>query len=66
MGYHVSKQESERYAIVGGFASIVTLFIWVAGVVIANGFWSTLFAVFIPFWSFYLVVERLLIVAKII
>jgi len=34
---------------------------WIAGLVLAKGFWSTL-ACIIPFWSFYLVVERLMIV----
>jgi hypothetical protein len=33
---------------------------WIAGVVIAKGFWSTTFALFIPFWSWYLVVEQIL------
>ena len=32
---------------------------YVAGVVIAKGFWSTLIAIFIPLWSYYLVIERL-------
>jgi hypothetical protein len=33
---------------------------WVAGVVIAEGFWSTFCAIIIPFWSFYLVIERIM------
>lgn len=33
---------------------------WVSGIVIANGFWSTFFAVIIPFWAWYLVAEKLL------
>lgn len=40
---------------------VVRLFLlaaWIAGIVIANGFWSTLFAFFIPFWAWYLVIER--------
>lgn len=40
-----------------GFISAIG---WVAGVVIAKGFWSTLFAVCIPFWSWYLVIERVI------
>jgi hypothetical protein len=32
---------------------------WIAGIVIAKGFWSTTFAIFMPLWSYYLVVERL-------
>lgn len=31
---------------------------WTAGVVLAKGFWSTLFAVIFFPWAFYLVVER--------
>lgn len=31
---------------------------WVLGIVIAKGFWSTLFAVIFPFWSFYLFAEH--------
>lgn len=44
--------------------SIVSLFLltaWVAGVVIAQGFWSTFFAFFIPFWAYYLMVERFVV-----
>ena len=39
---------------------IIGVLIWIAGVVIAKGFWSTFFAVCIPFWSYYLVVELLI------
>lgn len=31
---------------------------WIAGIVLASGFWSTAFAMFIPLWAWYLVVER--------
>lgn len=34
--------------------------VWICGVVLANGFWSTLFAITIPFWSFYLVAEKIM------
>ena len=37
-------------------------FLWVAGVVIAEGFWSTFFSIIFPFWAYYLLVEKLLIV----
>lgn len=33
---------------------------WLAGIVLAAGFWSTLFAIFVPFWAWYLAVERAL------
>jgi len=35
--------------------------IWIAGIVIAKGFWSTFFAVLIPLWSYYLVIERIIL-----
>jgi len=38
---------------------LILLFAWIAGIVIAKGFWSTFFAVIIPLWSYYLVVERI-------
>jgi hypothetical protein len=34
---------------------------WIAGIVIAKGFWSTFFAVVIPFWGYYLVIEQLIV-----
>jgi hypothetical protein len=33
----------------------------IAGIVLAKGFWSTLFAVIIPLWSYYLVVEHIVL-----
>jgi len=33
---------------------------WIAGVVIAKGFWSTFFAIIFPFWAYYLILERLI------
>ena len=38
----------------------ITIPMWVAGIVIAQGFWSTLFAVIMPLWAWYLTVEKLL------
>ena len=35
----------------------VGVILWLMGIVLAKGFWSTLFAVFIPLWSWYLVAE---------
>lgn len=37
---------------------LVSVGVWVAGVVLAQGFWSTLFSIFVPFYAWYLVVER--------
>ena len=33
--------------------------LWIVGVVLAKGFWSTFFAVVFPFWGYYLVAEQL-------
>jgi hypothetical protein len=40
-------------------ARLILLFTWIAGIVIAQGFWSTFFAIFVPLWSYYLVIERI-------
>ena len=37
------------------------IFFWIAGVVLAKGFWWTLLAVFCPFYAWYLIVERVLV-----
>ena len=44
--------------VVVGFTLLIA---WIVGIIIANGFWSTLFAIFIPLWSYYLVIERWLL-----
>ena len=41
--------------------SLVFFIGWVAGVVIAKGFWSTLFAVLLFPWSWYILIEKVLI-----
>lgn len=38
---------------------------WIAGFVIAKGFWSTLFCIFAP-WAWYLVIEKFLMFFAII
>ncbi len=42
-------------------AKLVLIAAWVSGLVLANGFWSTLLALFIPLWAWYLVAERLIV-----
>ena len=42
-------------------AKLVLIAAWVSGLVPANGFWSTLLALFIPLWAWYLVAERLIV-----
>jgi uncharacterized membrane protein len=44
-----------------GFFGVI---IWIAGIIIAKGFWSTLFAVFLPPWGWYLVIERAMYALK--
>ena len=48
-----------RYAL-GLTSMLLFLSTWVAGWVLATGFWSTLFAVLVPPWGWYLLAERLL------
>ena len=37
------------------------LLIWVAGVVLAKGFWFTVLSIVVPFYSLYLVVEQVML-----
>jgi hypothetical protein len=39
---------------------LIALAIWITGIVVAKGVWSTFFAVIIPFWSWYLTIEYFL------
>lgn len=41
-----------------GFAQIIATAIWITGIVIAKGFWSTLAACIVPFWSMYLCIDK--------
>ena len=44
-------------------ATVLALFImacWIGGIVIASGFWSTLFSIIMPVYSWYLLAERLM------
>ena len=38
-------------------AQLIGLVVWVFGIVLAKGFWSTFFAVIFPLWAWYLVIE---------
>jgi hypothetical protein len=42
-------------------ASLIGLAVWLGGIVIAQGFWSTFFAIFFPLWAWYLVIERVVL-----
>jgi len=37
----------------------MSVMLWLSGIVIAKGFWSTLFAVIMPLYAWYLVAERM-------
>ena len=42
----------------GAVVWLIFTAVWIAGIVLAKGFWSCLAALFIPPWALYLVVER--------
>lgn len=39
--------------------SLLLMFLWLWGIVLAKGALSTFFAVIVPFWSYYLVTEHI-------
>ena len=41
---------------------IIAISTWIAGIVLAKGFWSTLLAVFFVPWAWYIVVEKAMII----
>ena len=41
-------------------AQLIAVLFWIAGMVIAKGFWSTFFAVLVPLWSYIVVVREFL------
>ena len=41
--------------------NFILFVMYIHGIVLAQGFWSTLIAIAIPFWAFYLSVEHLLV-----
>ena len=40
--------------------AFIMIILWTAGAVLAKGFWLTLLAIFIPFYSWYLIIEKLM------
>lgn len=46
--------------IVEHITALLLLASWLAGLVLAKGFWPTFFAIFAPPWAWYLVAERLM------
>lgn len=46
--------------LVEGALGVLAVIAWLAGAVLAHGFWSTAFALFVPPWAWYLLVERVM------
>ena len=42
-------------------AYVFLLASWIAGIVLAKGFWLTTLSVVLPFYAWYLVIERLMV-----
>ena len=38
----------------------IAIVAWIAGIVIAQGIWSTAISVIMPLWAWYLLIERLM------
>lgn len=39
----------------------ILIMAWIAGIVIAKGFWSTFFAIVFMPWGWYLVIEKIIL-----
>jgi hypothetical protein len=46
---------------ISGLFALPAVIAWVLGAVLAHGFWSTLFAIIMPLWAWYLTAEWWLI-----
>ena len=51
---------------IDGFPALILVLLWVAGIVIAKGFAETLVSILFPPYSWYLVIEKALIVFGVI
>ena len=51
---------------VGFVATVVAGTMWLAGIVLAHGFWSTVAAIWFPPYAWYLVVERAMALAGVL
>jgi hypothetical protein len=49
------------FYITEGIVAFIVLFTWLAGIAIAKGVWSTIFAVLIPPYAWYLLVEKIIL-----
>jgi hypothetical protein len=52
------KETTEMREVTDSLVIAIILIIWIGGIVIAKGFWSTSVAVLFPPWAIYLFVER--------
>lgn len=43
------------------FAALIFIVVWMAGIILAKGFFSVLLACVMPLWSMYLVTEKSMI-----
>ncbi len=41
--------------------ALIMLIAWIMGVVLAKGFWLVTFSIFFPFYAWYLVVEKIML-----
>ena len=48
------------------FASLLVAVSWLAGIVLAHGFWSTTAAVCLPPYAWYLLVERIMVLVVLV
>jgi hypothetical protein len=44
--------------LIEGIGALLAVLAWLGGAVLAQGFWSTAFALVMPLWAWYLVAER--------
>lgn len=49
------------FYITEGFVVFLVVFTWLAGIAIAKGAWSTIFAIFMPPYAWYLLVEKIVL-----
>ena len=45
-----------------GLIVLLIVVTWLAGIVLAKGFWSTFFSIYVPPYAWYLVVEKLMMI----
>lgn len=52
--------DDEKHMVSATTIMFIIMIFWIAGVVLAKGAWSTIFACFIPFYAWYLVAEKIM------